>query len=65
MAKKREEVLEAGNEKTARTQEKTAKAATDVKQPFALPNVKVHVKPIVRAGRWLPEGHSGHEYAPW
>jgi len=35
------------------------KPANNVKPKFALPNVKVHVKPIVRAGRWLPEGHSG------
>jgi len=27
---------------------------------FRLPNIKVHVKPILRKGVWLPEGHSGH-----
>ena len=27
---------------------------------FRLPNVKVHLKPILRKGVWLPEGHSGH-----
>lgn len=27
---------------------------------FRLPNTKVHVKPILRKGVWLPEGHSGH-----
>lgn len=27
---------------------------------FRLPNIKVHVKPILRNGSWLPEGHSGH-----
>lgn len=26
---------------------------------FSLPNTKVHVKPILRSGRWLPDGHSG------
>ena len=26
---------------------------------FTLPNTKVHVKPILRSGRWLPDGHSG------
>ena len=26
---------------------------------FALPTGKVHVKPILRSGRWLPDGHSG------
>lgn len=26
---------------------------------FTLPNIKVHVKPILRSGRWLPDGHSG------
>lgn len=27
---------------------------------FSLPKTKVHVKPILRKGVWLPEGHSGH-----
>lgn len=27
---------------------------------FSLPRTKVHVKPILRKGVWLPEGHSGH-----
>ena len=27
---------------------------------FTLPNSKVQVKPILRKGVWLPEGHSGH-----
>ena len=35
------------------------KPVVEVEPKFTLPNVKVHVKPIVRAGRWLPEGHSG------
>lgn len=26
---------------------------------FTLPNTQVHVKPILRSGRWLPDGHSG------
>lgn len=72
MAKKKEEVVKAGNEETAVTKEVVKKVqveekpvqletkkATDVKVPFSLPNTKVHVKPIVRAGRWLPIGHSG------
>jgi hypothetical protein len=29
------------------------------KELFTLPNNKVHLKPILRSGRWLPEGHSG------
>jgi len=31
----------------------------EVKVPFSLPNTKVHVKPILRSGKWLPDGHSG------
>lgn len=27
---------------------------------FTLPNTKVHLKPVLRKGVWLPEGHSGH-----
>lgn len=27
---------------------------------FQLPRTKVHVKPILREGVWLPKGHSGH-----
>lgn len=27
---------------------------------FSLPNTKVHLKPVLRKGVWLPEGHSGH-----
>ena len=38
---------------------KVAAKAEEVKQPFSLPNTKVHVKPILRSGRWLPDGHSG------
>jgi len=26
---------------------------------FSLPNTKVHLKPILRSGKWLPDGHSG------
>jgi hypothetical protein len=39
--------------------QKEAVKAEEVKVPFSLPNTKVHVKPIVRSGRWLPAGHSG------
>ena len=36
------------------------KPATKAKKViFTLPNTKVHVKPILRSGRWLPDGHSG------
>lgn len=35
----------------AKEEEKTGK--------FTLPTGKVHVKPILRSGRWLPDGHSG------
>jgi len=45
MANKSEEVVKAGK-----------KENTEV---FHLPTTKVHLKPIVRKGRWLPEGHSG------
>jgi hypothetical protein len=44
MASKSEEVVKSGSKGT---------------EAFTLPNTKVHVKPIVRSGRWLPEGHSG------
>lgn len=27
---------------------------------FELPKEKVHVKPILKEGNWLPQGHSGH-----
>lgn len=27
---------------------------------FSLPDIKVHVKPILRQGEWLPTGHSGN-----
>jgi hypothetical protein len=38
------------------------KEAVEVKEEkvlFSLPNTKVHVKPIIRSGKWLPDGHSG------
>jgi len=48
MAKiKEEEMIEKGKTETANT-------------AFRLPITKVHVKPILRKGVWLPEGHSGH-----
>jgi hypothetical protein len=31
-----------------------------VEKKFELPNVKVHLKPILRDGSWLPIGHSGN-----
>lgn len=33
--------------------------ATEEVKAFSLPKTKVHVKPILRSGRWLPDGHSG------
>lgn len=42
----------------AKKEASAAKAAEKVKV-FTLPNTKVHVKPILRSGRWLPDGHSG------
>jgi hypothetical protein len=36
----------------------TVKESEKVKT-FSLPKTKVHVKPILRSGRWLPDGHSG------
>lgn len=41
------EVIEAGKKES-------------VAPKFTLPNIKVHVKPILRKGVWLPEGHSGN-----
>ena len=34
-------------------------AVAEKEKTFSLPNEKVFVKPILRSGRWLPEGHSG------
>lgn len=51
MASKSEEAVKAGSSKS--------KAAKETVERFSLPTGKVHVKPIVRSGRWLPEGHSG------
>lgn len=45
MVEEVKEVIEAGKTET---------------KSFTLPNTKVHVKPILRKGVWLPEGHSGH-----
>lgn len=59
MAKKSEEVLKAGNEETAETQKKAAQPVATETKAFSLPNTKVHVKPILRSGKWLPDGHSG------
>ena len=50
------------NGESAVAEVKTASAPKKVKEKeviFTLPNTKVHVKPILRSGRWLPDGHSG------
>jgi len=39
--------------------QKEAVKVEEVKPVFSLPNTKVHVKPILRSGKWLPDGHSG------
>jgi len=39
--------------------QKEAVKVEEVKPAFSLPNTKVHVKPILRSGKWLPDGHSG------
>lgn len=57
MAKKEGENVEEGNVTT--TKVKKAEVVAKVKPRFTLPNTKVHVKPILRSGRWLPDGHSG------
>ncbi len=36
-----------------------AKEEEKTQEVFELPKGKVHVKPILRSGRWLPDGHSG------
>lgn len=59
MAKKNEEVVEAGNEKTAKTRKTADDNSAKETEAFSLPNTKVHVKPILRDGKWLPDGHSG------
>ncbi len=59
MAKKNEEVVEAGNEETATTRKIADQPSAKETEAFSLPNIKVHVKPILRAGKWLPDGHSG------
>jgi hypothetical protein len=58
MAKK-EEVVKAGDEKTAETQKIDDGKSSKETKAFSLPNTKVHVKPVLRAGKWLPDGHSG------
>ena len=40
--------------------EEVKEVANSVPAKFSLPSTKVHVKPILRKGVWLPEGHSGH-----
>ena len=59
MAKKNEEVVEAGNEETAKTRKIADQPSAKETKAFSLPNIKVHVKPILRSGKWLPDGHSG------
>ena len=43
----------------AKKEEVMVKASEKADKPFSLPNERVHVKPILRSGRWLPDGHSG------
>ncbi len=43
----------------AKQQGESATAEKKVSVKFKLPQTKVHVKPILRSGRWLPDGHSG------
>lgn len=43
----------------AKKQATPAKEAGKEVKVFTLPTTKVHVKPILRSGRWLPDGHSG------
>ncbi len=50
MAKKNEEAI---------ATEKKVEVVEEKKKIFQLPNTKVLVKPILRSGKWLPEGHSG------
>ena len=58
MAKKQiEEVVTETVREVAELPRQAAKAEPP---KFSLPNTKVHVKPILRQGVWLPEGHSGH-----
>lgn len=41
------------------TKAAVAQQVKETRKPFSLPNTKVHVKPILRSGKWLPDGHSG------
>ena len=61
MAKKKEEAtVEVGNENVVSSiPEREVSTVKEVDRPFELPNTKVHVKPILRSGKWLPDGHSG------
>lgn len=43
----------------AKKEEVTTVKASEKVNAFSLPKTKVHVKPILRSGRWLPDGHSG------
>jgi len=43
----------------AKKEEDKLKQEEKIEEIFVLPNEKVHVKPILRSGRWLPDGHSG------
>jgi hypothetical protein len=40
-------------------EEKIKEVQETKEEVFKLPTGKVHVKPILRSGRWLPDGHSG------
>jgi len=59
MVKKQGEEVNKEGDVTVVEQKKPKKVEKFVEPPFTLPNTKVHVKPILRAGRWLPDGHSG------
>lgn len=59
MAKKEEEGVKAGNEKTAEKQKIAVQKTATETPAFSLPKGKVQVKPILRSGKWLPDGHSG------
>lgn len=61
MAKKHSEEVNINSIKEAEEFRPTATPKAEPLVPkFSLPKTKVHVKPILRKGVWLPEGHSGH-----
>lgn len=44
----------------AKLEEVKTKEEVKATTTFTLPKEKVHVKPILKEGNWLPQGHSGH-----